>query len=81
MLSGERLKFLRYSHGITQVKMAEWCDVTERFVKMVEQNEYRPSKEVYDAWINCCYGKGKPLAPRENKKGVKKVTDKNTGDK
>ncbi|WP_099466701.1 helix-turn-helix domain-containing protein [Konateibacter massiliensis] len=80
MLSGEKLKFLRYSHGVSQVKMAEWCDITERFVGMVESNQYRPSKEVYDAWINCCYGIGKPLAKRENKKGVKKTTTKKTGE-
>lgn len=80
MLSGEKLKFLRYSHGITQAKMAKWCDITERFVKMVEQNQYRPSQEVYNAWINCCYGVGKPLTPRENKKGVKKQPQKKTGE-
>ena len=80
MLSGEKLKFLRYSHGITQAKMAKWCDITERFVKMVEQNQYRPSQEVYNAWINCCYGVGKPLTPRENKKGVKKTTTKKIGE-
>lgn len=73
MLSGDRLKFLRYTHNVTQVEMAEWCDVSERFVGMVEHNECKPSQEVYEAWINCCYGIGKPLAKRENKKGVKKT--------
>lgn len=73
MLSGEKLKFLRYTHKISQVKMAEWCDISERYVGMIEHNEFRPSKEVYDAWINCCYGIGEPLAKRENKKGVVKT--------
>lgn len=74
MLSGEKLKFLRYTHGITQVKMSEWCDISERYVGMIEHNQFKPSKEVYDAWINCCYGVGKPLKPRANKQGVKKNT-------
>lgn len=74
MLGGEKLKFLRYTHGITQEKMAQWCDVSERYVGMIEHNQEKPSQEVYSAWINCCYGIGKPMEKRENKKGVKKVT-------
>ena len=76
MLSGEKLKFLRYMHKISQVKMCEWCDISERYVGMIEHNQFKPSQEVYDAWINCCYGIGKPLEKRENKKGVAKKTTK-----
>ena len=61
MLSGEKLQFLRVTHGLTQKKMAEWCGISIRFITMVEHNERRPSPEVYNAMINCIYGIGKPL--------------------
>ena len=64
MLSGDRLKFLRYTHEKTQKDIADWCDVSVRYVGMVESCEEIPSKEVYHAWLNCCYGIGKPLAKR-----------------
>ena len=73
MLSGEKLKFLRYMHGKTQQQMANWCDITRRYVIMIEQNEYSPSEEVYNAWIDCCYGKGKPI--KRDQPNRKKVED------
>ena len=74
MLSGEQLKFLRIYNGITQKKVAEWCNVSIRYVGMVENNEERLSEETYNAWINCCYGIGKPLPkePRCNQTAKKK---------
>ena len=64
MLSGEQLKFLRIYNGVTQKKVAEWCNISIRYVGMVENNEERLSEETYNAWINCIYGIGKPL-PKE----------------
>ena len=74
MLSGEQLKFLRVYNGVTQKKVAEWCNVSIRYVGMVENNEERLSEETYNAWINCCYGIGKPLPkePRCNQTAKKK---------
>ena len=74
MLSGEQLKFLRIYNGVTQKKVAEWCNVSIRYVGMVENNEERLSEETYNAWINCCYGIGKPLPkePRYNQTAKKK---------
>ena len=74
MLSGEQLKFLRIYNGVTQKKVAEWCNVSIRYVGMVENNEERLSEETYNAWINCCYGIGKPLPkePRCNQTAKKK---------
>lgn len=68
MLSGEQLKFLRYTHNVTQQRMSEWCDTSKRYICMIEKNECTPSQEIYDAWINCCYGIGSPIK-RESKKG------------
>ena len=67
MLDGSKLKFLRYMHGKTQKQIAEWCDITIRYVKMVEHNEERLSQETYKAWLNCIYDIGKPV-PRKKKK-------------
>lgn len=74
MLSGEQLKFLRIYNGVTQKKVAEWCNISIRYVGMVENNEERLSEETYNAWINCCYGIGKPLPkePRCNQTAKKK---------
>lgn len=74
MLSGEQLKFLRIYNGKTQKQIAEWCNISSRYVGMVESNEERLSDETYKAWINCCYGIGKPLSkePRYNQTSKKK---------
>lgn len=61
MLSGEKLQFLRVTHGVTQRQMAEWCGVSTRFIGMIEHNDRQPSPEVYNAMINCIYNVGKPL--------------------
>ena len=79
MLSGEQLKFLRIYNGVTQKKVAEWCNISIRYVGMVENNEERLSEETYNAWINCIYGIGKPLPkePRYNQTAKKrKLADK-----
>ena len=74
MPSGEQLKFLRIYNGVTQKKVAEWCNISIRYVGMVENNEERLSEETYNAWINCIYGIGKPLPkePRCNQTAKKK---------
>ena len=74
MLSGEQLKFLRIYNGVTQKKVAEWCNISIRYVGMVENNEERLSEETYNSWIHCIYGIGKPLPkePRCNQTAKKK---------
>lgn len=71
MLSGDRLKFLRYTHEKTQKDIADWCNVSTRYVGMVESGEEVPTKQVYHGWLNCCYGIGKPL-PKTPKANAKK---------
>ena len=74
MLSGDKLKFLRYTMGKTQKEVAEWCNVSTRYVGMVEHGEEILSEETYEAWLNCIYGIGKPLSkePRPNQTAKKK---------
>lgn len=66
MLSGDKLKFLRYSHGITQKQVATWCDVSIRYIGMIEANQEHPSEETYKAFLNCIYQIGKPV-PKKKK--------------
>lgn len=74
MLSGDKLKFLRYTMGKTQKEVAEWCNVSVRYIGMVEKGEETLSEETYKAWLNCIYGIGKPLSkePRYNQTAKKK---------
>ena len=77
MLSADKLRFLRIENHVTQSEMAEWCDVSTRFVGMIEHGDDDPSEEVYNAWVNRCYGIGKPLAKRsiaEKRATTKKKT-------
>ena len=75
MLSGDKLKFLRYTHSKTQKQVADWCDVSERYIKMVESGQEIPSEETYKAYLNCVYGIGKPV-PKRDKPNAKKKTNK-----
>ena len=74
MLSGDKLKFLRYTMGKTQKEVAEWCNVSVRYIGMVEKGEEVLSEETYKAWLNCIYGIGKPLpkTPRCNQTAKKR---------
>ena len=49
MLSGDKLKFLRYTMGKTQKEVAEWCNVSIRYIGMVEKGEESLSEENYKA--------------------------------
>ena len=50
MLSADKLRFLRIENHVTQADMAEWCDISIRFVGMIEHGEDNPSEEVYKAY-------------------------------
>ena len=74
MLDGTVLQRLRMRSGKTLVQVADWCNVSKRYIGMVESNEERLSEETYNAFINCIYGIGKPLPkePRPNQTAKKK---------
>ena len=57
MLSGDKLKFLRIFHNITQVKMAEYIGKSDRWVRKIESGDEIPTEEVYLDWVNACYGR------------------------
>lgn len=83
MLDGSKLKFLRYTMGKTQIQVAKWCNVSPRYIKYIEANEMIPSEEVYEAYLNCIYGIGKPLSqePRANQTSRKKKSGDTNGEK
>jgi len=74
MVAGDVLKHLRILHGKTQKEIAEWCNVTTRYIGMVESMRQIPSDEVYHGWLNCVYGIGKPL-PKEPRYNTKKARE------
>lgn len=79
MLSGDKLKFLRIMHEKTQKEVADFCNVSTRFIGMVEAGQENLSVETYHAFLNCIYGIGKPLskAPRYNQTRRKKEVAEN----
>ena len=79
MLSGDKLKFLRIMHEKKVKEVAQWCNVSDRFIYMVEAGQ-----ETYNAFLNCIYGIGNPLpsTPRYNQTRRKKeLAEKENADK
>lgn len=74
MLSGEKLRDIRLLNHKTQKQVADWCNISIRYVGMVEHGEEFLSEETYKAWLDCIYGIGKPLSkePRCNQTAKKK---------
>lgn len=74
MLDGYKLKYLRVLHNKTQKQVAEFCDVSKRYITGIERGEFVPSEEIYNAFLNCCYGTGEPLVRKKGARG-KSVTE------
>lgn len=74
MLDGTVLQRLRMRSGKTQQQVADWCNVSKRYIIYIEQNKEVPSEETYEAYLNCVYCTGKPLPhePRCNQTSRKK---------
>ena len=68
MLSGDKLKFLRIFHNITQMKMAEYIGKSDRWVRKIESGDEIPTEEVYLDWVNACYGRIKKREKVESPK-------------
>lgn len=72
MLSNDKLRFLRIEAGLSQEDVANWCDVSTRYIKMIEANTYSPTQQLHDAWVNCCLGHGEPLPKAERSESGQK---------
>lgn len=71
MLGGDRLKFLRLYHNLTQAYMAECLGCSTRWIKGIEKCKVIPTEKMYNDWLNCCYGL---LNPKEKKATKSKTT-------
>ena len=74
MLSGDKLRFIRIYHNISQKYLAECIGKSDRWVRKIESGEEIPTKEVHNDWLNACYGRLKPVKKEESK--PKKTTKK-----
>lgn len=74
MLDGTVLQRLRMRSGKTLQQVADWCNVSKRFIIYVEQNKMLMSEETYEAYLNCVYNLGEPLPhePRYNQTSRKR---------
>lgn len=75
MLDGTKLKLLRILHNKTQKQIASFCDITPRYVSGIERGEFIPSQEIYEAYLNCCYGVGEPLTRPKGNRGKRKEVE------
>nr|MCR4675063.1 helix-turn-helix domain-containing protein [Lachnospiraceae bacterium] len=55
MLSGDLLKRLRLSRGITQQEIADAIGKSKKWVGEIENFRVVPTQEVHDAWIKAVY--------------------------
>lgn len=65
MLDGRKLKYMRQLKGWSRKQIAEVIGISHEWVKKVENNNERPSEEVYRKWLNALYSDIK-LEPRKN---------------
>ncbi len=81
MLDGTVLQRLRMRSGKTQQQVADWCNVSKRYIIYIEQNKEVPAEETYQAYLNCVYDVGKPLPqnPRPNQISRKKKSGDTNG--
>ena len=55
MLSGDLLRRLRLSRGLSQQDIADYAKISKRYVGMIERFEYYPSQETHDLIIKAIY--------------------------
>jgi transcriptional regulator with XRE-family HTH domain len=74
MLSGDKLRFIRIYHNISQKYLADCIGKSDRWVRKIESGEEIPTYEVYVNWLNACYGRLKPV--KKEKSQPTKMSDK-----
>lgn len=55
MLSGDLLKRLRLSRGISQQQLADAVGKSKRWIAGIERFEFRPTQELHDAMVRAIY--------------------------
>lgn len=67
MISGDKMRFLRQFHNISEKKMAEMIGKSDRWIRKIESGEEIPTNEVYTAYINALYGRVQKKAKKDAK--------------
>ncbi len=70
MLSGDKLKSLRIMHGLTVGQMAAGVGKSDRWIRLIESGQERPTEEVYVAYLETLYGRRK--VPESKARKMKK---------
>lgn len=55
MISGEKIKRLRLSRGLTQQQIADYCKCDKKYISFIESFKKRPSQELYEKILEAIY--------------------------
>jgi transcriptional regulator with XRE-family HTH domain len=55
MISGEKIKRIRLSRGLTQQQIADYCKCDKKYISFIESFKKRPSQELYEKIIEAVY--------------------------
>ena len=55
MISGEKIKRIRLSRGLTQKQIADFCGCDRAYISEIESFKKIPSQELYDKIIKAVY--------------------------
>ena len=77
MISGEKLKRIRLSRGLSQRQIAEFCGCDRAYISEIESFKRIPSQELYEKFIKAVYTlDDKSKEPkRKNRKGEVNVNN------
>jgi transcriptional regulator with XRE-family HTH domain len=78
MISGDKMRFLRQLHNISEKKMSEMIGKSDRWIRKIESGEEIPTNEVYTAYMNALYGRVKKKPTTDTKKAPVKKAKKDT---
>ena len=77
MISGEKIKRIRLSRGLSQKQIAEYCGCDRAYISEIESFKRIPSEELYEKIIKAVYtldDRSKEVK-RKNRKGEVNVND------
>ena len=79
MISGEKIKRIRLSRGLTQKQIADFCGCDRAYISEIESFKKIPSQELYDKIIKAVYtldeGNSETRVKGKNRKEDVKLRD------
>lgn len=79
MISGEKIKRIRLSRGLTQQQIADYCKCDKKYISFIESFKKRPSQELYEKIIEAVYTLD-DRSKEEKKKGKQRKEQVNVDD-